>query len=340
MLTLPVPLFAALILGFVMIRHILSGDRPALFLAVLGASMAQSLIISLTQHYGASWLMPVQPVTASIVPVLAWLAFQAAAFRAPEAGRDAVHLAPPLFIAFCVAFVPLAIDFALPLIFAGYGAAMLFAMRNLENMPHARLAAGPLPVRIWKVMAALLILSALSDVMIAAALSLGFDALRSVIVSVFTSGFLLGVGALSVSPHADIVAEREEEEAPPEPSEAETALIARLDAFMKSERPYLDPDLTLARLARRLHVPVKQLSAAINRIRGENVSRYVNGFRVREACRKIEGGASVTEAMLASGFNTKSNFNREFLRVTGRTPSAFASDPQQAHPASQRTAAA
>ena len=28
-----------------------------------------------------------------------------------------------------------------------------------------------------------------------------------------------------------------------------------------------------------------------------------------------------TDAMLASGFNTKSNFNREFRRVTGRTPS-------------------
>ena len=25
--------------------------------------------------------------------------------------------------------------------------------------------------------------------------------------------------------------------------------------------------------------------------------------------------------MLASGFNTKSNFNREFLRVTGKNPS-------------------
>ena len=35
----------------------------------------------------------------------------------------------------------------------------------------------------------------------------------------------------------------------------------------------------------------------------------------------MEGGAGVTDAMLASGFNTKSNFNREFRRVTGRTPS-------------------
>jgi AraC-like DNA-binding protein len=31
-------------------------------------------------------------------------------------------------------------------------------------------------------------------------------------------------------------------------------------------------------------------------------------------------GENVTNAMLSSGFNTKSNFNREFLRVTGTNP--------------------
>ena len=99
--------------------------------------------------------------------------------------------------------------------------------------------------------------------------------------------------------------------------------MARLDALLESRRLYLDPELTLTRLAHVLHVPVKRLSAAINRSTGGNVSRHVNGYRVREACRALEGGASVTDAMLASGFNTKSNFNREFHRVTGRTPSAW-----------------
>ncbi|NHF73821.1 AraC family transcriptional regulator [Paracoccus xiamenensis] len=32
-------------------------------------------------------------------------------------------------------------------------------------------------------------------------------------------------------------------------------------------------------------------------------------------------GQSVADAMLSSGFNTKSNFNREFLRVAGASPS-------------------
>jgi AraC-like DNA-binding protein len=78
--------------------------------------------------------------------------------------------------------------------------------------------------------------------------------------------------------------------------------------------------LALARIARRMAVPAKALSGAINRVRGENVSRVVNGWRIAEACTLMRGGASVTEAMLGAGFNTKSNFNREFLRVIGKAP--------------------
>ncbi len=92
---------------------------------------------------------------------------------------------------------------------------------------------------------------------------------------------------------------------------------------MDNDRPYRDPELSLTRLARRLHVPIKQLFVAINIVKGENVSRYVNGFRIRNACTCLKKGNSVTEAMLGSGFNTKSNFNREFARVMGQSPSAF-----------------
>lgn len=57
------------------------------------------------------------------------------------------------------------------------------------------------------------------------------------------------------------------------------------------------------------------------------VLRYAVGLSTDDAARwlffdghaqtVLLGGESVTEAMLASGFNTRSNFNREFLRVAG-----------------------
>ncbi len=59
-------------------------------------------------------------------------------------------------------------------------------------------------------------------------------------------------------------------------SEEDTQIIDRLDALMEQGRLYLDPDLTLTRLARRLGLPVKTLSIVINRVSGEYVSCYIN----------------------------------------------------------------
>ena len=313
----------ALILGFLAIRHAVLRDRSVLFLVLLGACAVQSLVISLNQHYGLSQLAIIQPVTAVAAPPLAWLTFQSAALRPLNPSRDALHALGPGFTAFCTLFAPLTLDGVLPALFAGYGLAILVRLRGDSTLPLARLEAGPLPARIWKAVGALLILSALSDILIAVAVGLGHGGLRPLIISAFTSVTLLGIGLLSLSRAAEGPAEDPSEDTGPGPTEEEAQLIARLDALMTDDRPYLDPDLTLTRLARRLHVPIKQLSAAINRAKGENVSRYVNGFRIRHACTQLADGSSVTEAMLSSGFNTKSNFNREFARVTGRSPSAF-----------------
>ena len=99
--------------------------------------------------------------------------------------------------------------------------------------------------------------------------------------------------------------------------------MARLDALLASETLYLEPALTLSRLARRLKMPAKPLSSAVNRATGDNVSRYINRYRIMHACDRLKAGDNVTAAMLASGFNTKSNFNREFARVTDKSPTAW-----------------
>lgn len=137
---------------------------------------------------------------------------------------------------------------------------------------------------------------------------------------------LLLVGLLSGSPAAAGV-EHNEHETPAAPSQESVAedgdILAQLESFLSREPLHLDPNLNLTRLARRLHLPEKRLSSAINRATGSNVSRYFNAWRIRHACKLIEEGSSVTDAMLESGFNTKSNFNREFLRMTGVAPSAW-----------------
>jgi len=327
MLTLPLPMFVALLLGFLVLRHARAGDRSGLFLALIAVCALQALLISLAQHYGVEFARLVQPVVAVVIPPLAWMTFQSVAQGAVDLRRASLHAVLPVGIALCLAYLPLAVDLLLLLTFLGYGAAILISLRGQGNLSGARLQSGPLPRQLWRGVGALLILSALSDVLIAGVMIMDQPALRPIIISVFTSFTLLGVGLLSLSRDAEGPAQTAEEATTnpesPQATVAETELIGRLDALMQNEQLYLDPELTLARLARRLHVPVKSLSSAINKASGQNVSRYVNDYRIRAACAELDRGEPVTKAMLASGFNTKSNFNREFTRVTGKTPSQY-----------------
>ncbi|TRD11042.1 AraC family transcriptional regulator [Erythrobacter insulae] len=97
-----------------------------------------------------------------------------------------------------------------------------------------------------------------------------------------------------------------------------------LEAFMQSERPYLDPDLSLARLARRNGTAAKEISATINQRYGLHFFDFINRYRIDHAKRLlIETDQPVTEIWLASGFNTKSSFNTAFRKHTGVTPSAY-----------------
>jgi len=62
---------------------------------------------------------------------------------------------------------------------------------------------------------------------------------------------------------------------------------------------------------------------------GLNASQYVNGLRIDVACRLLRDSAvKVTDVIYTSGYNTKSNSNREFLRVTGKMPTAWRQNSQ------------
>ena len=108
------------------------------------------------------------------------------------------------------------------------------------------------------------------------------------------------------------------------PSEADHSLMRNLNGIMKEKELFRDSNLTLARVAKRLSVPARDLSGAINRVTGENFSRFINGHRIAYAQGALlETDLPVTEVMFEAGFLSKSSFNTEFRRVTGMTPSQF-----------------
>ncbi|WP_400191360.1 helix-turn-helix domain-containing protein [Hymenobacter sp. B81] len=120
--------------------------------------------------------------------------------------------------------------------------------------------------------------------------------------------------------------------APAAPAEAPAAdylrWTERLEQLMHRERPYLEPDLTLADLAARLQLHPAMLSKVINAGFGQNFNDFVNGYRVGEAERLLAEPRFQQYTLLAvaleSGFNSKSTFNRVFKKLRGETPSEAA----------------
>lgn len=83
--------------------------------------------------------------------------------------------------------------------------------------------------------------------------------------------------------------------------------------------------VTLEQAGRIMVIPARQISQAINRIYGGSFSQYLNDCRVKAAQTLLreQEEMPITTLMLEAGFSTKSNFNKEFLRVTGLSPSEY-----------------
>lgn len=104
------------------------------------------------------------------------------------------------------------------------------------------------------------------------------------------------------------------------------ALFQRWETLVKIEQLYKQEfGITLPQAAKKLQVPARQLSNAINQIYGKSFSVYLNDQRIHEAQRLLIEAPEMTviEVMQESGFSSKSNFNKEFLRVTSLSPSGF-----------------
>ncbi|RLJ41411.1 AraC family transcriptional regulator [Litoreibacter meonggei] len=324
---LPIPLFGSLLLGFLFLKLLVDGRGRSFIAALLLQSALQSLIISLGQHYGVAWALAIQPITAAAIPPLAWVAFETSAVRRFDLRRHLPHALVPIFIAFCVVYARTPLDFLIPAVFVGYGAAILVvSSRGSDALPITRLSAGHVPGLIWRIIGVSLIVSSFGDAAIVLAQIMGQSEWQPWIVTVSSTGMLLLLGALSLSSSLwrQETDDDDQTESKIQVDPVEDAkIMARLEALMMQQKLYLDPDLTLNQIARRLILPIKAVSGAINRSTGENVSRYINARRVEVACEALQNGESVTSAMLTAGFNTKSNFNREFLRIKQAAPSQW-----------------
>ena len=101
----------------------------------------------------------------------------------------------------------------------------------------------------------------------------------------------------------------------------------KLLALFRSEKPFLDPLVSLADLSEKLSVSTKHLSRVINQSFDKSFFDFINSYRIQEAQQILKESKddkmTVLEVMFEVGFNSKSSFNTAFKKETGQTPTEF-----------------
>jgi AraC-like DNA-binding protein len=103
--------------------------------------------------------------------------------------------------------------------------------------------------------------------------------------------------------------------------------VAALTRAMTVEKLYVDPELTLPKLAAHLGLPPKTVSAVLNQHLKVGFNTYVNSFRVEEVKERLSDArnhsSTILSVALDSGFNSLATFQRVFKSLTGMTPKQF-----------------
>jgi AraC-like DNA-binding protein len=102
--------------------------------------------------------------------------------------------------------------------------------------------------------------------------------------------------------------------------------LARVQAAMREQALYLEPELTLEQLADHLHMSPRLVSNIINRTWNQNFFEFINFYRVEKAKELLldqQNKSGMLDVMADAGFNSKSAFNRFFKKYAKMTPTEF-----------------
>ncbi|WP_344925170.1 helix-turn-helix domain-containing protein [Aquimarina addita] len=112
-----------------------------------------------------------------------------------------------------------------------------------------------------------------------------------------------------------------------EASDAIKNQIIVLKEYMDTEAPYLNPSLTVQKLAFQTGLPAKELSVLINQHLNQHFFDFINSYRIKKATEILSDTSkkqvTVLEILYEVGFNSKSSFNTAFKKHTGTTPTAY-----------------
>jgi len=83
-------------------------------------------------------------------------------------------------------------------------------------------------------------------------------------------------------------------------------------------------ELSLRKVAKAVNVHPNYLSERFKQVTGMNFVEYVARTRFEEACRLLhDGDLRISDIAFAAGFQSLSQFNRVFKRLSGKSPTQY-----------------
>ncbi len=321
MLMIPLPFVIALAALALLLREQRSADDSRSnrwFMAFLSLFVFQEILIGLRFGHGLEWLREIQPFSAALIPPLAYLAF----IRPQWSLRLLIHTVPVFCVIIALQIASGFSDIVLAINNFAYAILLVrLAIRGGDALGWAQFRRlKEITLLLWLTIGILLV-SGLADVIIFQDYFSTKGANTGNIAGwVTVMGMLVTVIVFVV--YRYLTASNKK------PDGAETGNSAEvfkaLGLLMKTEKLHLDTEINLNRIARRMVLPTREVSRAVNSCTGNNVSHYINTLRIEEACRLLEEtDLPITQIVFASGFNTKSNFNREFSRLKKQSPTEW-----------------
>ncbi|WP_304235599.1 helix-turn-helix transcriptional regulator [Jiulongibacter sediminis] len=100
--------------------------------------------------------------------------------------------------------------------------------------------------------------------------------------------------------------------------------LNKLETLVTDEKIYLDPNLTIPKMAEKIQIQPYLLSQMINNYYHQSFPDYINSFRIEEAKTLLEDNSLKISSIAADcGFNTLSSFNLAFKKHASKTPSQY-----------------
>ena len=329
----PLPFFTFAILLILLTKVCLQRASGYRSTATFIAGCALLVLMSaLRWQFDAPLLRQMQSLIAIALPALAWRCFARLTGRSGKQELT-ISIVPPVMALGLNLAAPAITDAVLMALYVGYGCALIgTAYQGPDAFIFTRLNdAGP-AARMAFLAGSFLCFSGLTDLAIAVDFSL-YQGQQAPQLVALSQAILLPFICLAIVYNGKSVPLDESTPAveTQHKSEELALLCQRVEARLCEQSLYLSPDLTLNTLARRMGIPARQISQAVNQSRGCNVSQWINRFRIHHAQRLLlASNAPVTEIMLEAGFATKSNFNREFTRISGMSPTEYRRSAEEA----------